>query len=102
MAAPITCAKTCCSTEILPHGVAVSLCAGIRRRSYWHSSRDNVHAHIKAGEMFKKARRGVPVQKDNKVVCHLTNNADTSSYGVYPGSAPPYLVGSESHLTESY
>lgn len=27
MAAPITCAKTCCSTEILPHGVAVSLSA---------------------------------------------------------------------------
>lgn len=71
----MACAKTCCSTELLPHGVAVSLCAGIRRQSYWHSSQDNVHAHIKAEEMLKKARRGIPVQKENKVVCYLTNNA---------------------------
>lgn len=52
--------------------------------------------------MLKKARRFVPVQTENKVVCHMTNNADISSYRVRPGSTTSRGRGvSESHLTES-
>lgn len=91
IAAPRTCAKACCSTEVLPHGVAVSLRLRRRQKTVFTGTAVKITSMLvlrlrKCSK--KKARRGVPVQKGSGVVCYLTNNADISSRGTCPGSAP--------------
>lgn len=61
IAAPITCAKACGSTELLPHGVAASLCRRHQKTVTGTAVEINVHAQVKAEEMLKKARRGDPI-----------------------------------------